>query len=227
MFDRQHLYHEKTMVWEATCYAKYLGGLLVIFGTLTQWYLLRSVWLGQRLPDVLGDANGIAPPVNTKLTLFQKEPNFDPFNGSDSRWTSLLPQLGGGFVKVPDRHGHPLLPAPVVAPSDGTESYNVAVFHQLHCLNSIAELVGELLPSSEASTRPEIRPSRRKHIAHCFEYLRLSVRCCGDTTLEGQGKTVSAPGIDGFGSWHMCRDFEAISEWATEHRAKDGGNLPQ
>ncbi|KAI0975031.1 hypothetical protein F4678DRAFT_359986 [Xylaria arbuscula] len=227
MFERRHLYHEKTITWVTTCYTKYFVGAIFIFGTLTQWYLLRSVWMEQRLPDVLGDVNGIAPPVDTKPTLFHKEPNFDPFNGSDPRWTSLLPQLGGGFVKVAEWQDHPLLPAPVVAPSDGTESYNIAVFHQLHCLNSIAELVGELLPSSESSIPPEIRPSRRKHIVHCFEYLRLSVRCCGDTTFEGQGMTVSAPGIDGFGSWHMCRDFEAISGWATKHRAKDGKDLPK
>jgi hypothetical protein len=183
-----------------------------------------------------------------KPTLFQKEPNFNPLNASDPRWTSLLPpgklpspslhratchtvcteigSVGGGFVKVPSWREYPLLPVPVQAPSDGTESYNVAVFHQLHCLHSIAGLVEELLaPSANAKATP-IRTSRRKHIEHCFEYLRLALRCCGDGTLEGQGKTVEKPGIDGFGSWHLCRDYESISTWATEHRAADRQDLP-
>jgi hypothetical protein len=122
MFERRELYYEKTITRVTTCCTKYLVGAILIFGTLIQWYLLGRVWIGQRLPDVLGDVNGIAPPgrfirslflpvypvsgyrtllmieafgnriVDTKPTLFQKEPNFDPFNGSDSRWTSLLPQ---------------------------------------------------------------------------------------------------------------------------------------
>ena len=99
----------------------------------------------------------------------------------------------------------------------------MAVFHQLHCLHSITGLVEELLASPGAAT---IHSSRRKHTEHCFEYLRLSLRCCGDTTLEGQGKTVEPPGIDGFGSWHLCRDFESISMWASEHRASDLQELP-
>jgi hypothetical protein len=122
MFERRDLYHETTITRVTACCTKYLVGAILIFGTLIQWYLLRRVWIGQRLPDVLGDVNGIASPgrfirssflpahpfsgyrtlltiealgnriVDTKPTLFQKEPNFDPFNGSDSRWTSLLPQ---------------------------------------------------------------------------------------------------------------------------------------
>ncbi|KAE9373173.1 hypothetical protein N431DRAFT_225889 [Stipitochalara longipes BDJ] len=131
--------------------------------------------------------------------------------------------VGGGFVQISSWEEYPLLPIPVLAPSDGKESFNVAVFHQLHCLRSIAGLVEELLASPDAAT---IRSSRRKHINHCFEYLRLSLRCCGDTTLEGQGKTVAAPGIDGLGSWHLCRDFESISMWASEHRASDEQGLP-
>ena len=134
---------------------------------------------------------------------------------------SLL--VGGGFVQIPSWKEYPLLPVPVQAPSDGRESFNVAVFHQLHCLRSIAGLIEELLASPGV---PTIRASRRKHVEHCVEYLRLSLRCCGDTTLEGQGKTVQPPGIDGLGSWHMCRDFESISAWATEHRASDLQGLP-
>ncbi|KAI1820007.1 hypothetical protein F4861DRAFT_546128 [Xylaria intraflava] len=220
---------------------KYLIQALLIIATLIQWFLVWKLWIGQRLPDVLGDVNRFAPScksfetvssfhLNAKPTLFQKEPDFNPFNGSDPRWTNLLPNPGGGFVKVPNRQDYPLLPEPVVAPSDGTESFNVAVFHQLHCLHSIAELVEELLPPSSSSSPfspPAIPVPRRKHVGHCFEYLRLSLRCCGDTTLEGQGKTVEPPGIDGLGSWHICRDFDAISEWTVGVRASDSQELPK
>ncbi|ETS75361.1 hypothetical protein PFICI_12305 [Pestalotiopsis fici W106-1] len=207
---------------------KYLRRILLICIVFAQWYLLWKLWTDPPLPEILGDVNGFAPSFGSKPTLFQKEPDFNPLNASDSRWSDLLPELGGGFVRVPSWQSFPLLPAPVRAPSDGTESYNVAVFHQLHCLHSIAELVEELLPTTATTTEPKARiPSpRRKHIEHCFEYLRLSLRCCGDTTLEGQGKTVTPPGIDGFGSVHICRDISRISSWAEENRASDLQELP-
>ncbi|KAF7530195.1 hypothetical protein G7054_g9639 [Neopestalotiopsis clavispora] len=206
---------------------KYLRRILLLSVVLAQWYLLRKLWMDPPIPEILGEVNGFAPSFGSKPTLFQKEPDFNPLHANDTRWSELLPELGGGFVRVPSWQSYPLLPAPVRAPSDGTESYNVAVFHQLHCLHSIAELVEELLPMATTTDLSlHILSSRRKHIEHCFEYLRLSVRCCGDTTLEGQGKTVTPPGIDGFGAVHMCRNIDGISAWAVEHRASDLQELP-
>ena len=50
------------------------------------------------------------------------------------------------------------------------------------------------------------------HVVHCVEYLRNSVMCSGDTTLEGKG----VPG-SGFGVEHQCVDYEALQAWAHKH----------
>jgi hypothetical protein len=50
------------------------------------------------------------------------------------------------------------------------------------------------------------------HSAHCFDYLRQSIMCAADTSLEG--KTEAGPG---WGSKHQCTDYDALLAWANEH----------
>lgn len=49
------------------------------------------------------------------------------------------------------------------------------------------------------------------HTVHCFDYLRQSIMCAADTSLEG--KTEAGPG---WGSTHECADYDALLEWANE-----------
>jgi hypothetical protein len=61
-----------------------------------------------------------------------------------------------------------------------------------------------------------------EHSAHCFDYLRQSIMCAGDTNLEGKSET--GPG---WGSEHQCVDYDALLEWANEHSAHGfRGNMP-
>jgi hypothetical protein len=50
------------------------------------------------------------------------------------------------------------------------------------------------------------------HTGHCFDYIRQSIMCAGDTTLEGL--TEAGPG---WGSKHECADYDALLEWANDH----------
>ena len=52
------------------------------------------------------------------------------------------------------------------------------------------------------------------HAVHCFDYLRQSIMCAADTSLEGL--TAAGPG---WGSKHTCTDYEALLAWANEHGA--------
>lgn len=58
----------------------------------------------------------------------------------------------------------------------------------------------------------ELTPELAHHSAHCFDYLRQSIMCNADTTLEG--KTEVGPG---WGSKHQCKDYDALLEWANKH----------
>jgi len=50
------------------------------------------------------------------------------------------------------------------------------------------------------------------HTAHCFDYLRQSIMCNADTSLEG--KTEAGPG---WGSKHQCKDYDEVLAWANNH----------
>lgn len=55
------------------------------------------------------------------------------------------------------------------------------------------------------------------HIMHCFDYIRLSLMCCGDSTLEGSSPGVEdAHGTHGWGAVHTCKDYDALFELASE-----------
>jgi hypothetical protein len=80
---------------------------------------------------------------------------------------------------------------------------------------------------SASVTRPNdykyLVPRLRDHWAHCIDYLRQSIQCSADTTLE---EPLDAPstspdlaGLDGWGVTHTCRDYSAVYEWAKAHRA--------
>lgn len=56
------------------------------------------------------------------------------------------------------------------------------------------------------------------HVRHCLEYIRQSLICAADTTIE---LTVKAPeegrvGVRGFGTQHVCRDFRQLVDWTSK-----------
>ncbi|KAK4233593.1 hypothetical protein C8A03DRAFT_19366, partial [Achaetomium macrosporum] len=50
---------------------------------------------------------------------------------------------------------------------------------------------------------------------HCLDYLRQSLMCNADVTLEdldfGEGKALGS--VTGWGTQHMCRDWERLRYW--------------
>ncbi|KAI1323996.1 hypothetical protein F5Y16DRAFT_402844 [Xylariaceae sp. FL0255] len=196
-----------------------------------QSVMLWRLWRQEDHAETLGEVNGVVPSVRTEVRRFEPDPAFDPLNVSDPGWLRVMP-LGGGFVSVDNWQGKSL-PHPI--PSRGKDLYNVAVFHQLHCLHVLAEEFSILLADGEVGSTPAPKqedihsghghpshgsPGHEKgvaiieHIRHCLEYIKTSLTCCADTALEGQTKGSDLPGTDGFGSYHTCRNFDEVFSWA-------------
>ncbi len=76
--------------------------------------------------------------------------------------------------------------------------YSVDTYHQL----IINGLTGEENPA---------------HAAHCFEYLRNSILCNLDMTLEGAGSVMG----EGRGQAHVCRNREEAISWIEARRVAD------
>ncbi|KAI9648372.1 hypothetical protein NHQ30_003005 [Ciborinia camelliae] len=62
--------------------------------------------------------------------------------------------------------------------------------------------------------------NREEHVGHCFEYLRQSISCSADSTLEPAGHAVE--GFLGWGFERKCKDYESLMKWAEKWRAIDG-----
>lgn len=60
------------------------------------------------------------------------------------------------------------------------------------------------------------------HASHCFEYLRNSILCNLDMTLEG---SMSTPDDKDKGQPHVCRNREEAIAWIEARRVDDAQDI--
>ncbi|TCD66343.1 hypothetical protein EIP91_001447 [Steccherinum ochraceum] len=112
---------------------------------------------------------------------------------SDDEWAALIPQPDKGFVSLgPDN-----------------QPYVVALYHQLHCLDSFRRAL--LLNDTEHAG----------HFEHCLKYLRQTLICHADVTLEAAHWVVDDDGINvavttGIGVTHACKDWDQLFTWVLD-----------
>lgn len=124
---------------------------------------------------------------------------------------------GLGYVKVDHPENYNNLPTPL--PEFNKTVFTTAITHQLHCLYAVVEVY-----SGMASKNMDKVPVETPwHLNHCFEYLRQSIMCCGDTALEGKQTTFpdGVTGSDGWDAKHVCKNYGEIKGYLEENRADD------
>lgn len=143
----------------------------------------------------------------------------------------LATQDGRGYVKIEDSEFFGLdQPYRQNINATATEGvYMMSVFHQLHCLVSDIPC-SPRKPSVPTNTFPKSYLAQHyqtafeetklpqevaHHSAHCFDYLRQGIMCAADTSLEGQAEDEPP----GWGSKHMCKDYDMVLEWANQRTA--------
>lgn len=101
--------------------------------------------------------------------------------------------------------------------------YMLSMYHQLHCLGVLREHYWRLLDGAldnDASVIEEA-DNKRHHTGHCFDYLRQSVECSADMTLEWprteeDGRRFKT---DGWGVPHVCTNkVSTMSHCPTKYR---------
>ncbi|MCJ1315341.1 hypothetical protein MMC15_000658 [Xylographa vitiligo] len=139
-----------------------------------------------------------------------------PSNRSNQAWEDLFPK-GKGYVSMQSIEAVGSVPDFVKdVYSDGSGHFCVALFHQLHCLYLIRNGFYEALDGTTTD--------RMGHALHCFEYLRQSILCAADTTLEpfrSRFEDSEGNGVDGMASLHQCRNFDQVYDWAERFRYND------
>ncbi|KAI1322458.1 hypothetical protein F5Y16DRAFT_386605 [Xylariaceae sp. FL0255] len=149
--------------------------------------------------------------LNTVPVTFEYEFNFAeaPSDLTSQRWESLFPSRGGFFEH----------------PDVGDSPVSFSVFHQLHCLDGIryAYWTARNGNYSGEEHSHHAEHSSDIHVRHCLEYIRQSLMCVADTTIE---QTVEAPeggsGVRGFGTEHTCKDYQQLVEWTSHWESQRG-----
>jgi hypothetical protein len=109
-----------------------------------------------------------------------------PSETSDKLWMDLLGPTYG-FITFDDPQEYDL-PSGIIN-ADGTQNYGISVFHQLHCVMLIrgqyfSMLDGKMnLTAYRMGSDPALS-AEIQHVQHCYDYLRQTIMCSGDMTIE-------------------------------------------
>ncbi|MCJ1357380.1 MAG: hypothetical protein MMC33_007376 [Icmadophila ericetorum] len=163
------------------------------------------------------------PEIPSKSYVFGENPAFAQEYSVESNlaWDSLMPP-GHGRVMIPnpweyglEQSGQPTHP--------DVDEYGVSVFHQLHCLGVLRLGWHALQADLDASIQPKPIHLGRRAAVHCFDFLRQSLMCAADTTIEPirrfgpQGQILQA---HGWGVEHVCRDWDGVWDWTVRWHAE-------
>ncbi|KIW69493.1 hypothetical protein PV04_05366 [Phialophora macrospora] len=135
-----------------------------------------------------------------------------PSPAIDAAWTALLDGL---TVKIPKLDPGNLKDIGYELPSlPGYLTTTLDVHHTLHCVNVVRKA---LYPDYYQDRHNDARAARL-HLEHCLDYVRQSVMCHADLSPvrlvwnENFGREVPD-----FETWHTCRDYGLIRDWAVEN----------
>ncbi|KAE8137997.1 hypothetical protein BDV38DRAFT_282605 [Aspergillus pseudotamarii] len=144
-----------------------------------------------------------------------------------SVWDKLIPP-GRGFVAAKQTKSGALAFEEYSSVSLGADSskeyYCISAFHQMHCLAIIYNAI-----FSKNHSDHHHRDDHSDHTKHCIDYLRQSIMCASDATLEssgvleGDGSTIRA--VDGWNNTHQCRDWDSLYDFASRHRMLDSDGI--
>ncbi|KAM7209507.1 protein of unknown function (DUF3328) domain containing protein [Naviculisporaceae sp. PSN 640] len=162
---------------------------------------------------------------NPSKSPYQASP---PSPSLDHLWKSLYYNVS--YLRLPQPIAAQLpnktLPYPQSGPNSDPGYYaaNLAVFHQLHCLNSIRIGLSRAYYQEhhlvdDWKFDDKRGPYGTEHVSHCVNVLREAIMCAADTsvvTFQWNKAIKSAqPRADVL---HVCRDFEGIWDWAWENK---------
>jgi len=172
--------------------------------------------------EVMGDVNQIVPEFPTQKVVFMNDSRYSnenmfknekEFNTILTAWEKDMP-LGRGFVTITNASSYAPLQRPWhLSSSPGLDGYSIAYLHQYHCLYMIMRSHGQFR-FGHASKEADME----RHVTHCFDYLRQSTYCAGDSALEGKSAIPGLEMTDGWGDTHVCKNQKALLGWVLDNR---------
>jgi hypothetical protein len=192
--------------------------------------LLLTTYFSPHLPtvasclDTTSSYSPARPAVRYKETHFDANISQSPYVGAtkavDMEWGHV--NFGDQMVSAGEMAllHKPLDSLTVTDPKTGEVGYRVGleVFHQLHCLNMIRKAsYPEYQDEYEHGDFGVPREQLRGHLDHCIEMLRMNLMCHADIGVITFHEFPEKGLWPDFSSWHVCRDYDAIRDWAVQH----------
>ncbi|KAL3424520.1 hypothetical protein PVAG01_03801 [Phlyctema vagabunda] len=105
--------------------------------------------------------------------------------------------------------------------STPSEGFVPSILHQLHCVGIIKHTLFRF-------EKGDFSDPSFEDTSHCLEYLRQTLMCHGDLTLEKPlfvtDKTFGGP--TGWGTAHQCRDWSTIHSYISKHTIAFSDGMP-
>ncbi|KAA1475293.1 hypothetical protein DENSPDRAFT_883454 [Dentipellis sp. KUC8613] len=93
--------------------------------------------------------------------------------------------------------------------------FGLAMYHQLHCVDSLRRAILGLAPHGETRLGKMGKEGwQEDHVGHCLNYLRQSILCAADLTLEPEVVEGEMDAEEGLGVTHVCKDWSAVRGFA-------------
>ncbi|GJE86351.1 hypothetical protein PsYK624_024310 [Phanerochaete sordida] len=119
---------------------------------------------------------------------------------ADAEWLSIYPGGQLGFVHLGPQK----------------RFFSLSLYHQIHCLDSLRHAI---LAQGHGGGQQHGHTAKRdvEHSAHCLNYLRQTVMCAADLTLEPEIVPGSEDVGEGLAAMHVCRDWSKVHEFAQKN----------
>jgi len=110
----------------------------------------------------------------------------------------------------------------LVREMDGEDEYfGVTMFHQLHCLQALRTALQVLtaqVNGTGSGIFPESHWPHGSHYLHCLDYLRQTILCSADSTVEAPRyfPEIGHPVVSGYSVGRECVDHNVLYEMSRE-----------
>ncbi|KAH8815495.1 hypothetical protein F5884DRAFT_747035 [Xylogone sp. PMI_703] len=162
------------------------------------------------------------PPTHITI-LRNKTFEARPSDETNVLWRNTVPGVTG-WVEISNPRQYNL-PQGIPAFNRSGEVYITTWGHQHHCLKILRLafwdlILGQsLLVGTDINDKDSESSAKLAHLMHCFDYLRQTVACDSDMTLEGRAITDDPFDfdIDGYNVEHKCKNKDAVGRFLLEH----------
>ncbi|KAK4157569.1 hypothetical protein C8A00DRAFT_29572 [Chaetomidium leptoderma] len=170
----------------------------------------RVLTYSPALPSIENERVVFSSAFGIERSPFQGPPDEE----NDKLWASLY---DFGITRISADEARPMDNKTLPVPDDeGGYVVQLAVFHQLHCLNLIRKGIFEGADMTNADDVMGI-----EHLDHCIDMLRQSIMCSSDVTPTTFARTSLDTSMKVVAEVvHTCRSFSKVQQWAWNRRIK-------